>query len=183
MRPQCWRRLDHHPIETNDTMPLISEIWAGLREAGLPEVMLYLADGSASRCHWDDTALIGETRTALLADQDRQIVRIVPVETCVGIGVASPKGIDPSGYKLFVQNKLRRLNGEFVDEPTPEPMAPPPQQTPAPVAAPAPPPPIAPPIEPAAAMAAKPDPLTSRWGAMKPAAAPARFGGAAQGRA
>ena len=31
---------------------LISEIWSGLRDAGLPEVMLYLADGTASRCHW-----------------------------------------------------------------------------------------------------------------------------------
>ncbi len=162
-------------------MQLISEIWEGLREAGLPEVMLYLADGSASRCHWDDTALIGETRAALLADQERQIVRIVPVETCVGIGVASPKGVDPSGYKLFVQNKLRRLNGEFVDEPTPEPAPPPPQAAAAPQPVPSPTPPPPPP-EPVATMAAKADPLTSRWGAMKPATAPARFGGAAPGR-
>ena len=107
---------------------LISEIWEGLREAGLPEVMLYLPDNSACRCHWDDTAEIGEVRVALLADQDRQIVRIVPVDTCVGIGVASPKGIDSSGYKLFVQKKLRQGAGEpelFVlpdPEPVPEPV-------------------------------------------------------------
>ena len=35
---------------------LITDIWAGLKDAGMPEVMLYLADGSASRCHWDETA-------------------------------------------------------------------------------------------------------------------------------
>ena len=86
---------------------LISEIWAGLRDAGLPEVMLYLQDNSASRCHWDDTTLVGEIRVALLADQDRQIVRILPVDSCAGIGIASPKGIDPSGYKRVVFQKLR----------------------------------------------------------------------------
>ncbi len=89
---------------------LISEIWEGLRAAGLPEVMLYLADNSASRCHWEDTTLINGVRVALLADQDRQIVRILPVDSCVGIGIASPKGTDPSGYKRVIFNKL--TNGE-----------------------------------------------------------------------
>ena len=27
---------------------LITEIWAGLKDAGMPDVMLYLADGSAT---------------------------------------------------------------------------------------------------------------------------------------
>ena len=39
---------------------LIAEIWSGLKDAGMPEVMLYLSDGSACRCHWDETALIGD---------------------------------------------------------------------------------------------------------------------------
>lgn len=85
---------------------LITELWEGLRAAGLPEVMLYLSDGSASRSHWDDTALVGATRVALVADQDRGIVRIIPVDTCVGIGIASPKGTDPAGYKAVVRTKL-----------------------------------------------------------------------------
>ena len=87
-------------------MDLITEIWSGLRDAGLPEVMLYLPDGSASRCHWDDTALVGSVRVALLGDQDRKIVRIMPVAECVGIGVASPKGSDPMSYRGQVQAKL-----------------------------------------------------------------------------
>jgi hypothetical protein len=86
---------------------LITEIWAGLKDAGMPDVMLYLADGSASRCHWNETALIGNVRVALLADQDRKIVRIMPVHECTGIGVASPKGTDPAGYRAVVQAKLR----------------------------------------------------------------------------
>jgi hypothetical protein len=144
---------------------LISEIWAGLRDAGLPEVMLYLPDNSASRCHWNDTALVGETRVALLADQDRQIVRIFPVDACVGIGIASPKGVDPSGYRRFVQVKLQPdLEVEAEDAPADEPASvgispapPPPEPAPAP--------------EP---LAEKPDPLTSRWGvSMK---SPTRFG-------
>ena len=85
---------------------LITELWSGLRAAGLPEVMLYLADGTASRCHWDDTALVGTTRVALIGDQDRNIVRIVPIDTCTGIGIASPKGVDPAGYKGVVRSKL-----------------------------------------------------------------------------
>jgi hypothetical protein len=85
---------------------LISVIWMGLRDAGLPEVMLYLPDGTASRCHWNDTAIVGEVRVALLGDQERKIVRIVPVDACVGIGIASPKGIDPMGYRAFVKEKL-----------------------------------------------------------------------------
>jgi hypothetical protein len=92
---------------------LITEIWAGLKDAGMPEVMLYLADGSACRCHWNDTALIGATRVALLADQDRKIVRIMPVEECKGIGIASPKGMDPAGYRTLVLGKLiERFGGE-----------------------------------------------------------------------
>lgn len=141
---------------------LISEIWEGLRNAGIPEVMLFMADNTASRCHWDDTAVINEVRVALLADQDRQIVRVQPVDACVGIGVASPKGIDPSGYKLLIQKKLRVAAGgepepEPASEPEPEPVyVPAPAPVPPPVAvAPAPPP---------------PDALTSRFGvAMKPA--------------
>ena len=90
---------------------LIAEIWAGLTEAGMPEVMLYLSDGSAYRCHWDDTALIGTTRVALLADQDRKIVRIMPVHECQGIGIASPKGTDPAGYRSVIQGKLNERFG------------------------------------------------------------------------
>ena len=85
---------------------LITEIWQGLRDAGLPEVMLYLPDNTASRCHWDDTAVIGNVRVALLADQERKIVRIIPVEACTGIGIASPKGVDPMNHRGFVQGKL-----------------------------------------------------------------------------
>jgi hypothetical protein len=81
-------------------------MWEGLRDAGLPEVMLYLPDGSASRCHWNDTAVIGDVRVALLGDQERGIVRIVPVASCLGLGIASPKGNDPSGYKAVVLTKL-----------------------------------------------------------------------------
>jgi hypothetical protein len=84
----------------------IAEIWEGLSEADMPEVMLYLPDGSACRCHWEDTALVGTVRVALLADQDRKIVRIMPVHECKGIGVASPKGTDPAGYRSVVQTKL-----------------------------------------------------------------------------
>jgi hypothetical protein len=85
---------------------LITEMWSKLRDAGIAEVMLYLTDGSASRCHWDDTALIGETRVALLGDQERNIVRIIPIAECVGIGIPAPKGVDPSGYRSIVKNKL-----------------------------------------------------------------------------
>ena len=85
---------------------LITQIWSGLKDAGMPEAMLYLPDGSAYRCHWDDTALIGDIRVALLADQDRKIVRIVPVHQCQGIGIASPKGTDPAGYRSVVRGKL-----------------------------------------------------------------------------
>jgi hypothetical protein len=85
---------------------LITQIWSGLKDAGMPEVMLYLPDGTAYRCHWDDTALVGDIRVALLADQDRKIVRIVPVDQCQGIGIASPKGTDPAGYRSVVRGKL-----------------------------------------------------------------------------
>ncbi len=145
---------------------LISEIWEGLRDAGLPEVMLYLPDNSASRCHWDDTAEIGEVRVALLADQDRQIVRIMPVDMCVGIGVASPKGVDPSGYKLFVQNKLRHGAGAPEPEPAVEP---PPAPESVKAVAPPPQPSVAPAAPPPPAPASRPDPLASRFGpSMKP---------------
>jgi hypothetical protein len=95
---------------------LITDIWVGLKDAGLPDVMLYLSDGSASRCHWDETALVGSVRVALLADQDRKIVRIVPVADCKGIGVATPKGTDPAGYRSVVQSKL---NERSPSEPDP----------------------------------------------------------------
>jgi hypothetical protein len=92
---------------------LISEIWSGLRDAGLPEVMLFLPDGTASRCHWDDTAIVADIRVALLGDQERKIVRIIPVDSCVGIGIASPQGTDPMSYRGVVKEKLaRRLDPE-----------------------------------------------------------------------
>jgi hypothetical protein len=100
--------------ETRLMTDLITEIWEGLKDAGMPDVMLYLSDGSACRCHWDETALVGTVRVALLADQDRKIVRIVPVHECKGIGVASPKGMDPAGYRSVVQGKL---NGRSPSEP------------------------------------------------------------------
>jgi hypothetical protein len=89
----------------------ISEIWAGLRDAGMPDVMLFLPDHTASRCHWDETAMIGSIRVALLGDQERKIIRVIPVDSCIGIGVATPKGIDTSCYRGMVQSKLtERLN-------------------------------------------------------------------------
>jgi hypothetical protein len=99
---------------------LIAQIWAGLNAAGMPEVMLYLADGSAYRCHWDDTAVIDTVRVALLADQDRKIVRIMPVHACQGIGIAAPKGTDPAGYRSVVQHKLNEsLCKETIPPPPP----------------------------------------------------------------
>jgi hypothetical protein len=164
---------------------LISEIWSGLRDAGLPEVMLYLPDHTASRCHWDDTAVIGGVRVALLADQERKIVRVLPVDACTGIGVASPKGTDPSGYKAFVQVKLNERFGPAGAGAPAAGSAPesaslaagPKEPPPAPLPAPAPtPPPVAvaePPKAPAPA--AKPDTTATRWGIPpKPAT---RFGG------
>lgn len=87
----------------------ITALWEGLRDAGLPEVMLYLHDGSASRCHWKDTAVVGSTRVALLGDQERGIVRILPIESCMGLGIPSPKGVDPQGYRSVVFEKLKQL--------------------------------------------------------------------------
>jgi hypothetical protein len=151
---------------------LISEIWEGLRDAGLPEVMLYLPDQSASRCHWKDTTMIGTVRVALLADQDRQIVRILPVDSCVGIGIASPKGVDPSGYKREVFNRLKERFGGGEGEPsgeetredgTAETGQTPGPEAPGAAAAPVYIQPEAP--EPDPEPAPKPDPLTSRWGA------------------
>jgi hypothetical protein len=84
----------------------ITQIWSGLRDAGMPEVMLFLPDGTASRSHWEETAMIGTTRVALLGDQERKIVRVVPVESCIGIGVATPKGIDTSSFRGMVQTRL-----------------------------------------------------------------------------
>ena len=89
----------------------ISELFANLNSAGISEVMLYLMDGSASRCTWRDTAMIGEIRVALLGDQERGIVRIVPLDGCAGLGVPSPKGIDPNGYKALVNAKLTEFFG------------------------------------------------------------------------
>lgn len=84
----------------------ITSLWESLRDTGLPEVMLYLSDGGAYRCHWDDTVMLGDTRVALLGDQDRGIVRIIPVEACIGLGVPSPKGVDPLGYRSVVREKV-----------------------------------------------------------------------------
>lgn len=136
---------------------LISEIWKGLRDAGIPEVMLYLPDYSASRCHWNDTTMLGGTLVAVIADQERKIVRLLPVDTCTGIGVASPKGVDPSGYKAVVQAKLRGEAESNSAEEEPLPVAPPP-----------PPPPFPPPpavIE-VAAPPSIPENPASRWGGM-----------------
>ena len=103
--------------ETSDMAALITEIWQGLREAGLPEVMLYLPDHTASRCHWDDTALIGNVRVALLGDQERNIVRIQAVDECIGIGVASPKGTDPMSYRFVVHSKIPAKFGRDGEPP------------------------------------------------------------------
>ena len=86
---------------------LIEELWQNLMGAGMPEVMLYLPDGTASRCHWDNTAMVGDVRVALVGDQERGIVRIVPVSACTGLGIASPKGTDPNGYRAVVLTRLR----------------------------------------------------------------------------
>jgi hypothetical protein len=94
----------------------IARLWEGLRDAGLPEVMLYLPDGGASRCHWDDTVVIGASRVALLGDQDRNIVRIMPLENCVGIGIPAPKGTDPVGYRAQVRARLTAFAGAEVIE-------------------------------------------------------------------
>jgi hypothetical protein len=91
---------------------MITEVWNALRDAGMPEVMLYLPDGRACRCHWNDTALIGSIRVALLADQDRKIVRIMPIHDCKGIGIASPKGTDPMGYRPVIHGKLTERFGQ-----------------------------------------------------------------------
>jgi hypothetical protein len=99
---------------------LITQIWSAMRDAGMPEVMLYLPDGTASRCHWNDTALVGTTRVALLADQDRKIVRIMPILECKGIGVASPKGTDPMGYRPVIKEKLDTAFGA-AETPSPSP--------------------------------------------------------------
>jgi hypothetical protein len=97
----------------------ITQIWSGLRDAGMPEVMLFLPDGTASRSHWDETAMIGSTRVALLGDQERKIVRVVPVELCVGIGVACPKGIDTSNFRSMVHGKLNERFPRTVPGPRP----------------------------------------------------------------
>ncbi|GAC1300965.1 MAG: hypothetical protein NVSMB14_11120 [Isosphaeraceae bacterium] len=105
----------------------ITQMWKGLRDAGVPEVMLYLPDGSASRCHWDDTTMVGSIRVALLGDQDRGIVRLMPIEACVGIGVPSPKGTDPMMYRGVVRQKLAEAvpaEGEASeDDPVPKSVA------------------------------------------------------------
>ena len=98
---------------------LISDIWTGLRDAGLPEVMLYLPDGTASRCHWDDTAVVGAVRVALLGDQERNIVRIMAVDECVGIGIASPKGTDPMNHRSVVKSKLTERTPPAASAPPP----------------------------------------------------------------
>jgi hypothetical protein len=84
----------------------ISQIWAGLRDAGMPDVMLFMPDGTASRSSWDETAMIGAVRVALLGDQERKIVRVIPVDSCIGIGIATPKGIDTSCFRGMVQTRL-----------------------------------------------------------------------------
>ena len=145
---------------------LISQIWASLRDAGLPEVMLYLPDGTASRCHWNDTAMIGDVRVALLGDQERKIVRVMPVESCTGIGLASPKGTDPMNYRGFVHSKLLG-EPEEADDPPPAHAAPPPAPPPPAAVAPPPPPPAATAPPP---RAGTPPPPRVGWPPMAPAA-------------
>ena len=91
---------------------LITEIWVGLRDAGMPDVMLYLADGSAYRCHWDETALIGEVRVALLADQDRKIVRIMPVHECTRDRHCQPQRDRPGRLSCHVAGEAAASNIE-----------------------------------------------------------------------
>ena len=91
----------------------VATLWEHLRDAGMPEVMLFLPDGSACRCHWEQTASIGGTRVALLGDQDRNIVRIVPVDACTGIGIAAPKGTDPAAYRSVIQRRLDEARGRL----------------------------------------------------------------------
>jgi hypothetical protein len=57
---------------------------------------------------------------ALLGDQERGIVRLVPVRTCEGIGVAAPKGVDPCGYRPQVRERLAALTSEFGEAETME---------------------------------------------------------------
>jgi hypothetical protein len=95
----------------------ITQIWSGLRDAGMPDVMLFLPDGSASRCHWDETAMIGPIRVALLGDQERKIVRVVPIDSCTGIGIASPKGTDTSCFRTMVQSKLNDRSSRLPTRP------------------------------------------------------------------
>lgn len=97
----------------------ISEIFESLHNVGMSEVMLYLPDGSASRCHWRDTALLHGVRVALVADVDRGIVRIVPLDGCEGIGFPSPKGVDPMGYKAVIGTKLNEVFGAGSIPPAP----------------------------------------------------------------
>jgi hypothetical protein len=92
----------------------ITQIWSGLRDAGMPDVMLFMPDGTASRSHWDETAIIGGIRVALLGDQERKIVRVVPVESCIGIGLATPKGIDTSCFRGMVQGRLTERLASFA---------------------------------------------------------------------
>ena len=116
--------------------------------------------------------MIGEVRVALLADQDRKIVRILPIDACTGIGIASPKGVDPSGYKGIVKQKLaKQFGGEIIEEPEAmeEPLA---AQVLPPVAAIAPP---APAPEPPAAP--KTDTVASRFGVNMKAHSPANRAG------
>lgn len=152
----------------------ISEIWAGLYEAGFSEVMLFLPDNTASRCNWNETAVIDGVRVALLADQDRKIVRVLPIDNCTGIGIASPKGTDPSGYKSIVQKRIfKKFGGPNGEEYVEEEEARPEEPAPTAAAAVAPPPTPAPAPPPAPEPTAKVDPIASRWGiALKSPAKP-----------
>ena len=49
--PQIDGNPAYRSAEEALALDLITEIWSAMRDAGLPEVMLYLPDGSASRCH------------------------------------------------------------------------------------------------------------------------------------
>ena len=146
---------------------LISELWEGLRAAGLPEVMLYLPDSSASRCHWKDTTMIGDVRVALLADQERGIVRILPVDSCRGSGSPARRGSTRQGTRrsssggspsTSAANSRSRSRSRSM---SPRRRTPPPQAAPP---------------EPAPEPPAKPDMLASRWGTAQKQSPPATLG-------
>ena len=54
---------------------------------------------------------------ALLGDQERKIVRVIPVDLCIGIGIATPKGIDTSCFRGMVQARLNERSARPTARP------------------------------------------------------------------